>query len=138
MARHGPYAHSTLGKLHHIAHAAVDHHSRPAIALCEQSEVATHQSAAIAAAAIDDEDAARPGCLEDLAHMRVVLETLQGDHRATHRRLTSVILENRRQNAQGARREKTLVGITEIRSWSWRGGRRTGCAIGWCFTHDAH
>lgn len=102
MAGHGPYPDSTFGKLHHIAHAPVDHHAGPSVALRDQAQVTPHQSATIAASAIHDKNATRPGCLEDLTHMRVVLEALQGDDRAAYSRLTSVILEDGWKDAQGA------------------------------------
>ena len=60
-----------------IAHAAVHDDARPAIAVREHREVAADQRTAQAAAAVDDEHAARARFLEHRADERIVLEAIE-------------------------------------------------------------
>jgi len=137
MTGHGPYTHRAFGKLHDVPHAAVDDHASPPIVHRKQSKVAADQGAAIAATAINDQNAACTGRLEHLTHKRVVLEALQGGHRPADGSLAAVVLEHGRQNPQFARDEQRLVVIAKVRRWCRREGGCPGGARRICFLHDA-
>ena len=100
-------------QLGQIAHAAIHHQARPAVARGRLRQVAADQGAAQRAARIDHQHPAFTGAVHRLAHARVVFGRAHGVHRAAKRLLGAKTVKHRRQHPKRAGCI-ALVGIAQI------------------------
>jgi hypothetical protein len=98
----GPDPHLALDHLGDIPNTAVNEQPSPTIFLCQLSQVAPYQGAAIAPPTINDQNPSLSRGLQRLPNHHVVLKDLQGCNRPRHDLGTPIVLKDRRQDPKAA------------------------------------